>query len=158
MALLVPLPKKLNCQKELVRFAGTTNRELPDNRRRPTPAKLVTMQAQGTRWDEFTRIKRNLLLSFLSFFVVWLPLDSWLRVHPAYSFLSWTALIILGAFGYYLQRLAHWQCPRCSHSFQQSTEWTFYGAWTVWPRKKYANCGLGLREDPTPARTPRCNS
>jgi hypothetical protein len=151
MALLVPLPKKLNCQKELVRFAGTTNRELPDNRRRPNPAKLVTMQAQGTRWDEFTRIKRNLLLSFLSFFVVWLPLDSWLRVHPAYSFLSWTALIILGAFGYYLQRLAHWQCPRCSHSFQQSTEWTFYGPWTVWPRKKCANCGLGLREDPTPA-------
>ena len=84
------------------------------------------------RWDEFTRIKRNLFLSFLSLFVVWIPLDSWLRVHPAYSFLSWTALIMLGAFGYYFQRYVHWRCPRCSHSFQQSTEWTLYGPWTVW--------------------------
>jgi hypothetical protein len=117
----------------------------------PQPVKLVTMRAQETRWDEFTRIKRNLFLTFLSLFVVWLPLDSWLRVHPAYSFLSWTALIMLGAFGYYFQRYVHWQCPRCSRPFQQSAEWTFYGPWTVWPRKKCANCGLGLRENPTPA-------
>jgi hypothetical protein len=73
----------------------------------PQPAKLVTMQAQETRWDEFTRIKRNLFLSFLSLFVVWIPLDVWLRVHPAFSFLSWTALIMLGAFGYYFLRYVH---------------------------------------------------
>jgi len=145
-----------NITKDRGSVSGLSNTELEQHPRGgcSNPAKLVTMQAQETRWDQFTRIKRNLFLSFLSLFVVWLPLDSWLRVHPAYSFLSWSALIMLGAFGYYFQRYVHWQCPRCSHSFQQSTEWTFYGPWTVWPRKKCANCGLGLRENPTPARTP----
>jgi hypothetical protein len=80
-----------------------------------------------SRWDEFAEIKRNLLLLFLSFFVVWIPLDSWLRVHPAYSFLSWAVLILLGAFGYYLQRYLHWSCPRCSQAFQQKTGAIFYG-------------------------------